>query len=123
MSIWTKIRSFFGNSEPKEKKTGELEAVVETVGPSEEDDLTVEIVELEEETDAVPAEDPDIEVEILELSGPEDRALPEDGKTVNFSECVMENVSESDVAGQSRMTDEYKQWLECQQKEKTDEQI
>ena len=135
MRLWEKIKSFFsGERESSETETevppkaaGDLEVTVEAVSSAEEPDIDVDIFEME--NDDVPAdyEDPDIEVEIVEEDTessdetavpPETRSHPENADLIPTS--AAENAVDS--VPQSRMTEEYKAWLDQQLEEKSTEE-
>lgn len=135
MRLWEKIKSFFsGGREASEteievpsKAAGDLEVTVEAVSSAEEPDIDVDIFEME--NDDVPAdyEDPDIEVEIVEEDTessdetavpPETRSHPENADLIPTS--AAENAVDS--VPQSRMTEEYKAWLDQQLEEKSTEE-
>ena len=131
MSFWKKIKAFFsGCSEPEK---GNLEADIEVVSAGDEDDVEVEVIEMTDGQMCESAEDDDIDVEIVETGLEAEavelseetpaaeltRSAPDDGQSLEASE------PECSAEGQSRMTDEYVQWLRKQerQNEAADRQV
>lgn len=125
MRLWDRIKSFFNKESeetdrvPEEEntlRTGELTATVEAVPIDEESDVQVEIVEMDD-VDSIGTDEEDIEVEIIET---EDNEAAEASDTVpterngkSFDDGLLLKASEDDIPmeNQSRMTEEYKQWL------------
>ena len=121
MPFWEKVKRFFSGKDTSEKtepEKGDLEAEVEVVGIDSEPDIEVEVVEVEDESDLTSADD-DIEVEIVETedSGAfEEPAVPADAVRSGGKEPLElgENPDLPDISEQSRMTEEYKAFLESQ---------
>ena len=120
MGLWEKIKKIFRGEAPADAEPVDSvntrtepdqetpEITVEMCGPSEDGDISVELFELEESTDPDPAED-GIEVEIFDADPAEkglfDGAGPDGGEEIP-----------------SRMTDEYKQWMQNRLDRKEGEQ-
>lgn len=131
MSFWKKIKAFFSGSSEPEK--GNLEADIEVVSAGDEDDVEVEVIEMTDGQMCESAEDDDIDVEIVETGLEAEavemseeapaaeltRSAPDGGQSLEASE------PECSAEGQSRMTDEYVQWLRKQerQNEAADRQV
>ena len=135
MRLWEKIKSFFsGERESSETETevppkaaGDLEVTVEAVSSAEEPDIDVDIFEME--NDDVPAdyEDPDIEVEIIEedTESSDETAVPSETRShPENADLIPTSAAENavDSVPQSRMTEEYKAWLDQQLEEKSSEE-
>lgn len=123
MGLWDTIKRFFsGEKNGKDLKAndrGDLEVTVETVSASD-DDLSVELFEISEDTEFVPEEDPDIEVEIVVSEEDDLSVLPEldpMDRASGIGSCRenTEACGEKTAESPSRMTEEYKQWLREQE--------
>lgn len=119
MGLWEKLKKIFRGEAPEESESTDSpnlpeeperekpEITVEMCGPSEEEDISVELFELEESADPDPAEE-GIEVEVFDAE-PAEKSLF-DGTVPDGEELP------------SRMTDEYQQWMQMQLERKEGEQ-